>query len=292
LKLVRLLAIACLGAAWLLPAAAATSAATSTIECGQLSAYTAPDPLAPADGSLTIGVLPAWTIAADATLSPTVQANLATLAGTGPSCLAVDRDGSDVITSLDFAAEGGFEGPVVFNADLPGYVFAERLIVPSFISDAYPGLAVIFVNGEATGSDVASTFYVDTSTGRFTGVDLSAEFCGPAALDGTGDGTIGEATIDASLLDATDTAALDAADGDDACAEVETRATVDGLGSLIMTTDVVISLASIPSPPITSSVAAETASSSPAISPTASLFALFCLIWLLARQAAGSRTSR
>lgn len=69
---------------------AQVTAASSAVECGQISAYTAPDPVTSADGALTIGFLPAWVIAPDATMSPSVVANLPSVVNSGPSCLAMD----------------------------------------------------------------------------------------------------------------------------------------------------------------------------------------------------------
>ena len=217
--------------------------AASTVECGQVMAYTAPDPVAPADGSLTVGLLAPWTIAADATLSAAVQANLASVAGTGPSCLLVDRDAGDVITALDFASSGSITGPVVYSAGLPGEILADRLIIPTFITDAYPGLAAVFVASEKAGTDATATFEVDTTTGRFTGFEGTAEFCGAVDLAGNGDGLIGAATIAAAVLDATATATLASANGRQGCAEVDTVGSIDGSGNLSLTTDVLITLA-------------------------------------------------
>ena len=240
-----------LAIAVLVLAPATINAATTTVECGQLVSYTAPDPVAPATGTLTIGLLPAWTIASDATLSAAVQANLASVAGTGPTCLEVDRDDSDVIIGLDFAATGSVSGGVVYDAALPGEIFANRLLIPTFITDAYPGLAAVFVTSQQAGTQATATFDVDTATGRFTGVQADAMFCGPVDLAGNGNGTVGAATIPASVLDAAATARLAAANGGHGCAEVHIEATIDGSGNLTLDTRVVITLAPEATPPNT-----------------------------------------
>jgi hypothetical protein len=219
-------------------------------------AYTAPDPIAPADGSLTIGLLPTWAIDSGATLSPAIQANLASVAGSGPSCLALETDGSDVITGLDFAATGTVTGQVVYEASIPGEVFAERLLVPTFITDAYPGLAAVFVTSEAAGTEVTATFQVDTSTGQLTGVTAHAGFCGPADLAANGDGLVGAATIPAAVLDPTATAKLTKANGNSACAAVDIDATIADGGSLDLETNVVITLAAVATPPDTAATVA------------------------------------
>jgi hypothetical protein len=243
---------------WFAPAAAA---ATTTVECGQLVAYTPPDPVAPADGSLTIGLLPPWTIAADATLSPEIQANLASVAGSGPSCLVVDRDSGGVITSLDFSSGGSITGAVVYQASLPGEVLADRLLIPTFITDAYPGLAAVFVTSEEAGTSATASLSVDPETGRITAVEATAQFCGAADLAGNGDGLIGAAVLPASVLDATDTKRLAAANGDHGCADVDTTGTIDGSGALSLATQVTISLAAEATPPNTSTVLAPASAS-------------------------------
>ena len=238
---------------------AATAAASTTVECGQIMAYTAPDPVAPTDGSLTIGLLPTWAIESAATLSPAIQANLASVAGSAPSCLAVETDGSNVITALDFAATGTITGHVVYEGSIPGEVFADRLLVPTFITDAYPGLAAVFVTSEAAGTEVTATFQVDTSTGQLTGVMAHAGFCGPADLAANGDGVVGAATIPAAVLDPTATAKLAKANGNSACAAVDIDATIAGGGSLDLETNVVITLAAVATPPDTTTTVRGTA---------------------------------
>jgi hypothetical protein len=212
-------------------------------------AYTAPDPAGPTDGSLTIGLLPPWAIAADATISPNVAANLAGLAGTGPSCVTMVVTAS-VITSLDFAAQGDISGSVVFDSGFGGYIFAQRLLVPTFITDAYPGLAAIFATSAKTGTDVDGTFFVDTTSGQLTGVDVRAAFCGPGHLASNGDGIIGAARLPAAVLDSTDQLALANAHSRQTCASVRTQGTINtGTGALSLSTTVrlVVAPAAAPS---------------------------------------------
>jgi hypothetical protein len=224
------------------------AAASSLVDCGQIVAYTAPDPAGPTPGSLTIGMLPAWTIAADATLSPAIVASLPGLAGSGPSCFAMDLDDSATITSLDFADHGEVVGAVVFDSGFGGYIFANRLLVPTFITDTYPGLAAIFVTSEAAGTNAAVTFTVDTASGQLTAVDARAGFCGAGDLANNGDGLIGAAVIPASVLDAADRKALTGANLRDTCAVVRTRGTINiATGELSLTTTVTITVAADPS---------------------------------------------
>ena len=258
---------------WFVPGAAA---ATTAVECGQLMAYTAPDPVAPADGSLTIGLLSPWTIAADATLSPEIQANLASVAGTGPSCLLVDRDAGGVITGLDFSSSGSITGAVVYQASLPGEVLADRLLIPTFITDAYPGLAAVFVTSEQAGTNATASLSVDPESGRIIAVEATAHFCGAVDLAGNGDGLIGAATVPASVLDAADTKRLATANGGHGCAAVDTTGTIDGSGNLSLTTEVTISLAVEASPPNTTASADRAGPA--AVDPRVGLVALAAIL--------------
>ncbi len=223
--------------------------------------YTAPDPAGPSDGALTIGLLPPWVVAPDAVLSPAVAANLPSVAGSGPSCLVIDLDDAGIITGLDFALQGEIEGAVVFDAGVGGYIFADRLLVPTFITDAYPGLAVIFVTSADAGTSASVTLSVDGSTGQLTELDARAAFCGPGDLASNGDGIVGDATIPASLMDGPGTAALAGADGRNACAQVRTQGTIDtGTGEVLTTTDVTITVTAaagvLATPPPTSTIRA------------------------------------
>ena len=227
----------------MLAAAPPVAAASSIVECGQVVAYTAPDPGTSADGSLTLGLLTPWVIDADAVVSANAAAALPALAGSGPSCFALDLDDGGVITALDFAAEGTLTGPVVADSGIGGFVFDDRIYIPSFITDAYPGLAAIFVTSAAIGASPTATFSVDTSTGQFTGFDASTGFCGSGDLAGNGDGHIGAATIPAAVLDADDVAILAAANGEEVCAVIHAVGSIDNSG---LTIDTDVELTTIP----------------------------------------------
>jgi hypothetical protein len=231
---------------------------TVVVDCGQISSFTAPDPVTPATGSLSIGLLPSWSIASDATVSASVAASLPGLVGTGPSCLALDLDSLGVITAMDFAAEGVISGAVPFDAGLPGYAFAHRLLIPTFITDAYPGLAAVFATSSAAGTIASATLLVDASNGQLTGIDATAAFCGPADLNGDGSGLVGAATIPASVLDAGNVEALADANLREACADVRTWGAVDQSG-ISLETDVEIDVdGPAPTPPDTATESAAT----------------------------------
>jgi hypothetical protein len=259
-------------------------AASTVVECGQVTAYTAPDPAGPTDGSLTIGLLDPWTIAADASLSAAVSTTLPTVIGSSPICLTTSRDDADVITALDFAPEGDVSGDVVFDAGAGGYIFASRLLIPTFIIDTYPGLAAIFATSAAAETDATVTFFFEADPGRLTSIDATASFCGRGDLAPDGDGIVGEARIPASVLDSTDTRRLATADSRNACATVHTHGTLDAdTGALTLTTEVTIEVApaALPSvvkivtPPPTSTLAdAETSSAEIPV-------AYLAIIWLV-----------
>jgi hypothetical protein len=194
--------------------------AASSVECGMATSYTAPDPAAPADGSLTIGLLPAWTVKADATVSADVAANLAGLVNNGPVCLAVDTDADGAITSLAFAPGGDIVGHVGLDGGTGFYTFADRLFIPGQILTQYPGLGALFLNAYTTGGTVSATFTTDQASGAFTGVDARATFCGAVSRATSGDGRVGKATIDASLLSAANRRAFAAAHGRHGCAAI------------------------------------------------------------------------
>jgi hypothetical protein len=156
----------------------------------------------------------------------------------------MDLDDSATITSLDFADHGDVVGAVVLDSGFGGYIFANRLLVPTFITDTYPGLAAIFVTSEAAGTNAAVSFTVDTASGQLTAVDARAAFCGPGDLADHGDGVIGTAVIPASVLDATDRKALMGANLRETCAAVRTRGTINiTTGQISLTTTVTITVA-------------------------------------------------
>lgn len=231
-------------------------AAAPSVECGQLSAYTAPDPVAPADGSLQLGLTPAWDILATATIPPAVSSALSGAAGSGPTCLALTFDGSGKITSIDFAAHGTIEGPVTFDAGSSIYLFADRLLLPSSIADAYPALSALFKSSSQAGTPLEITFTVDVTTGAFVAFDGHASFCGKASLDSGGLGHVGKATLPAAVLGSTAHKNLVKYTGQRVCASVHSTGTIDPrTGDLATTSAVLVALAdpgAAATPPATS----------------------------------------
>jgi hypothetical protein len=250
----------------LLPLASAPALAGSpTIECGQLTAYTAPIPAGPTDGSLTLGTASTWVVLAAATISPAAEANLPNDVNSGPTCLALGLDGTGKVTSIDFAAQGTITGKVAFDSGNGFYVFAARLIVPTSVTDAYPPISALFKSSYEAGTPLSVTFMVDATTGGFTGFDGHAAFCGAASLDSKGVGHVGKATIPAAALNKTAKAALKAAAGAHACATVHSTGTIDpSNGNITTSANVVIAVtAAKVTPPSTTTSAPDSTGSTP-----------------------------
>lgn len=218
-----------------------TLAASSNVECGQVTGYTAPDPLGPTDGSLALGFTPAWTIAAAASLDSAAALILPAILGTGPTCLSLGFDDAGTITSVNLAKVGHVQGPVTFDVGLGFYILAERLFVPTFITDAVPSLAALFVTSFQAGSDVSITFGIDLSTGLFNAFDGTTEFCGLGSITVDGNGRIGDAILASENLDSADLAVLASSGSRAVCATVHSVGTIDsGSGAILGSTDVSI----------------------------------------------------
>jgi hypothetical protein len=223
--------------------------AATTVECGQITAYTPPDPGGPSAGSVAIGLVDVWDIAPDAVISANIAAELPGIVNSAPTCLSVATDVGGVVTALDFADAGQIAGPVIFDAANDAYVFADRLFVPTNVIDAYPGLAALFPTSAAAGTPLVVDFSVDPTSGMFLGFDGRAAFCGAGSVTSDGDGKVGEAVIPAVVLDAEDLAALADAGSQEACATIRSIGTIDtGTGQLAITTTVDIAVATEPTP--------------------------------------------
>ena len=232
-------------------ALAITSAirAATTVECGQITGYTAPDPGGPSAGSVAIGLVDVWNIAPDAVISANVAAGLPGIVNAAPTCLSLTTDVDGVVSALDFADAGRIAGLVMFDAGNDAYIFANRLFVPSDIINAYPGLAALFPTSAAAGTQLVVDFSVDPTSGMFLGFDGQAAFCGAGTVTSDGDGQVGEAVIPAEVLDAEDLAALAHAGSHEACAAIRSIGTIDtGTGQLSITTTVDITVAAEPTP--------------------------------------------
>lgn len=205
-------------------------AATASVECGQLAAYTAPDPSGPTDGSLQLGPSSTWDVLATATISPAAASALPSDVGAGPTCLALGMDSGGKVTSIDFAAQGVLTGTVTFDSGSGFYVFAGRLIIPASVTDAYPALAGLFVSSYRAGSTLTVTFDIDTTSGGFTGFDGHAAFCGKAVPVKANVAKVGKATLPASILSAAAKAALVKDAGQTVCATVHSSGTIGPSG--------------------------------------------------------------
>jgi hypothetical protein len=226
--------------------AVSAAAASTVVECGQLTGYVAPDPIGPADGSVQLGLADSWPILASATLSPAAEATLPSIVNSGPTCLAMDLDGDGAVTALDLAATGSLSGTVDFDAGSGFYIFADRLIIPTFVTDANPGLAALFVTSFQAGTPLGVTFSVDTINGGFSGFDGTAAFCGAGSVTSGGDGQVGDAIIAAALLDSDALDALAGAGTRETCATIQAIGSIAQDGAIDITTTVAIDVAAPP----------------------------------------------
>ena len=252
------LLLATLGAAPIL-------ASAPTVECGQLTAYTAPIPAGPTDGSVTLGTSSTWVVLAAATISPAAETNLPNDVNSGPTCLALGLDSNGKVTSIDFAAQGTIVGKVTFDSGNGFYVFADRLIVPTNVTDAYPPISALFKSSYEAGTSLSVTFMVDTTTGGFSGFDGHSAFCGAASLDSKGVGHVGKATLPAATLNKAAKATLKSADGAHACATVHSTGTINSSnGNITTSANVVITVtAAKVTPPATTTSAPGSTGSTP-----------------------------
>ena len=237
----RLRASAAAAAVLLLTIGIGQSAASAPdVECGQLAAWTAPDPAGPTDGSLTLGLSSTWDVLATATISPAAAAGLPNGVNSGPTCLALGLDGTGKVTSIDFASQGTLTGTVVYDSGSGYFTFASRLIIPKTITDGYPALGALFDSSYQAGSTLAVTFFIDTTNGGFTGFDGHAAFCGKAGISAQNVGKVGKATIPAGALGSAARKALHKLSGEAVCAKIHTTGTIDPQSGNIATTAAVV----------------------------------------------------
>jgi hypothetical protein len=296
-RMTSTLAALAIGIGLLLTGPATTLAASSVVECGQLTAYTAPDPLGPTDGSLQLGTV-SWVVLANATVSAAAAATLPTLVNNAPTCLALDLDVDGKVTAIDFAAEGSLTGMVSFDSGTGFYTFADRLIIPDSVTSAIPALAALFVTSYQAGTPLTVVFTIDPTTGQFVGFDGTAAFCGAGSVTSGGDGKVGAAIIPASVLDAGDLAKLDGAGSRQACATVHAFGTIDpSTGNIVPTTNVTITVApagvTVTPPPTSTVASAATPSSSGTTLPGLiglGLIAVAAMSTILRRRGTQSRT--
>jgi hypothetical protein len=240
----RLRASAAAAAVLLLTIGSGQSAASAPdVECGQVAAWTAPDPAGPTDGSLTMGVSSTWDVLATATISPAAAADLPNGGNSGPTCLVLGLDGTGKVTSIDFAAQGTLTGTVAYDSGSGYFTFASRLIIPKTITDAYPALGALFDSSYQAGSTLAITFFIDTTSGGFTGFNGHAAFCGKGSINAQNVGKVGNATIPAGALGAAARKALHKLSGQAVCARIHTTGTIDPQsGNIATAAAVVVSL--------------------------------------------------
>ena len=149
-------------------------------------------------------------------------------------------DGSGKVTSIDFASQGTLTGTVVYDSGSGYFTFASRLIIPKTITDAYPALGALFDSSYQAGSTLAITFFIDTTSGGFTGFDGHAAFCGKASISAQNVGKVGKATIPAGALGSAARKALHKLSGQAVCAKIHATGTIDPQSGNIATTAAVV----------------------------------------------------
>jgi hypothetical protein len=265
--------------------APAAMAASHRVECGQVTAYVAPDPSGPTDGQLTLGLLSPWTVAADAIVSSDVVAQLPSLVNNSPTCVEFDQDGSDVITTLAFTDHGVINGHVAYESSFDGYVLADRLMLPTSVLSSLPGLGVLFVASADAGTPLSLALQTDLANGQISGFDGHAAFCGKAHIKSGGDAVVGKATIPAAFLDAGDVARIHGAGSRKVCAKVESIGAVTSSGPPDIQTSVALTVAAAAgatvTPPPTSTIAVDTTNaSSDGVAEVSALLAVFLVALL------------
>ena len=226
----RILATAILLAAAALPALATTSmAATDGVACGMVSAYTAPDPAGPTDGMITIGLDQVETIAATATLSANLAANLPAILNSSPTCLAISTDSGGVITALDFAPTGTVCGTLELDPSGDFYVVVRAFIIPVTLVDSEVAFSALFGVSFASGGEACVTFTVDTTTGAITAFSGTTSVCGAPVAHPDGSLDIGPATIPTGVVSPNGMSAEAVAEAAhrDVCADIRSAGTVD-----------------------------------------------------------------
>jgi len=211
-------------------------ASAPDVECGQVAAWTAPDPAGPADGSLTLGLSSTWDVLATATISPAAAAGLPNGGSSGPTCLVLGLDSGGKVTSIDFAAQGTLTGTVAYDSGSAYFILASRLLIPKTVTDAYPALDALFDASYHAGSTLSITFFIDPTSGGFTGFDGHAAFCGKGSISAQNVGKVGKASLPAAVLGATARAALRKLSGEAVCAKVHTSGTIDPQSGNVSTT--------------------------------------------------------
>lgn len=255
-------AVSVASAALLLLGAGQVAAATDTLECGLFRDYTAPDPIGDTAGSITFGLSgPSETIAADATLVPPTDTNLASLQGGTPTCLTVTRD-SGVITSLAFAASGTISGiphlvPDLFGPGQDAYVISDRLFTPAELLATNAGLSALIKTAADSDSTFTVTFQIDLSSGVPSGFVASTTLSGKVVILAGGDVAIGSAVLPEEVITLAAREELQKA----ATLGVPATVIVDGIGTLDQSSEGGVSVA------ITLSVTFAAPSATPA--PTA-----------------------
>lgn len=215
------LVVALAGLFGLLMAAPASAATTGTV-CGQVTAFLAPT--ATTDGSITIdGTAEVIDSTAFAGLTAATITTLTAVAGAdATTCLDITANAGGEIVTLNVAAQAEICGAVTADTTLGTYTVG-GVTVPAALVSADADLVALLNAAAAGGATICIDVTIDSTTGLFTSVALSAtiNLCGDATVDADSV-TIGGVDVPLSLLDAEARAALDVAidAGADVCLSV------------------------------------------------------------------------
>ncbi len=231
---------------------------TTTIEAGTYFDYVAPDPVAPAAGSIRFGFDGSIeAIAADAELVPPADTNLSSLGNGAPTCLEVTRV-ADAIVRIAFVEQCTVTGtvelvPDIFGPGADAYVIGGRLAAPAELVDGDPAFGTLIGIPAQTGAILSVTFFVDITTGIPDGFFGETEAAGPVTMLPGGDVMVGAATIPAAVIDDASRASLqEAADlGVDATVAIAADGTIAQTGDPVLEVQLSVSF-SVPTPVPTS----------------------------------------
>jgi hypothetical protein len=245
-----------IGGLLLAAGAVAAGGAPIEIEGGAYFDFVAPDPGAPAPGSITFGFSGTpEVIAADAVLVPPADTNLAFLGGGTPTCLGVTREGG-TITRLAFVAECVVSGTVTFVADAfgpgaGGYLIGDRVAAPQELVEGDPAFATMIGVPADGGGTLSIIFQIDVTGGFPTSFIGETDVTGAVATLAGGDVAVGSATLPDAVIDDASRALLEeaAALGVNATVGIVGNGVIQQKGDPELQIELTVTLASGPTSP-------------------------------------------
>jgi hypothetical protein len=233
---------------------AAAGGAETAVEAGVFRDFVAPDAGTATPGSITFGFSGSpEVIAADAQLVPPADTNLAFLGGGTPTCIEVTRAGG-VITRLAFVSECTVSGtvelvPDAFGPGADGYLIADRVAAPAELVDMQAEFAALIGVAADSGGVLTIIFQVDVTSGVPEAFVGETEVSGPVTILGSGDVTVGSATLPAAVIDGASRAVLEEAAGlgADATVLISGNGTIQPQGNPVL--EIVLSVSFVAATP-------------------------------------------